>query len=554
MANQCCNPFGITGHYWSSRGKNLRTVTQWMCERAPHISLGSKICDTCRKKVSKLIPPEAPASKCDTSRVDEVGYPVFSETDSDYIPQDEAISSVNKCLLEIGATPISKKRTHGKNYSKLKLQRITEAMQKVVLTDEIADDGREMIEQLKEKYSVTTERDIRLQILTVLPKSWSVAKVQKEFGVSTYTAQKTKKIVQEKGVLSLPDLKAGPSLLPGTVSLVCAHYESDEVSRVMPGKKDFVFIRRDGKRVHIQKRLVLSNLKEIYQDFKVKFPSLKIGFSKFAQLRPKHCVLAGASGTHCVCVCTVHQNVKLMMLELHLTDMPSYKHGLAKIMCNPPLPHCYFGECDACPKTEKLQEYLITSLEENDRDQITYKQWVSTDRSTLETHCAPLEEFVCTTSDYEIEKQLLERRFVLSCTIPGTRKLHSIVPISRMTVRVKPYSSSKDSKEERVTLSKNSIQPDKITGFVTCLREGKWWLACVLEVREDNDSVKLTCLHPHGPSASFEHPHCEDICILPLKFNNILTLVDPRTRTGRTYTLTKKEIEAATEIYHTHVD
>ena len=33
-------------------------------------------------------------------------------------------------------------------------------------------------------------------------------------------------------------------------------------------------------------------------------------------------------------------------------------------------------------------------LDEDDRDQILYKQWVSTDRSTLETHCAPAEEFV----------------------------------------------------------------------------------------------------------------------------------------------------------------
>ena len=33
-------------------------------------------------------------------------------------------------------------------------------------------------------------------------------------------------------------------------------------------------------------------------------------------------------------------------------------------MCNPPSPHCYFDECDSCPKTEKLQEYLTTSLEE----------------------------------------------------------------------------------------------------------------------------------------------------------------------------------------------
>ena len=51
-------------------------------------------------------------------------------------------------------------------------------------------------------------------------------------------AQKSKKLVKEKGVLSLPDPKPGPSLLPETVDIVHAFYESDDISRVMPGKKD----------------------------------------------------------------------------------------------------------------------------------------------------------------------------------------------------------------------------------------------------------------------------------------------------------------------------
>jgi hypothetical protein len=56
----------------------------------------------------------------------------------------------------------------------------------------------------------------------------------------------------------------------------------------------------------------LCNLKEAYSSFKEKFPGAKIGFSKFVELRPKQCVLAGSSGTHSVCVCTTHQNMKLM--------------------------------------------------------------------------------------------------------------------------------------------------------------------------------------------------------------------------------------------------
>ena len=122
----------------------------------------------------------------------------------------------------------------------------------------------------------------------------------------------------------------------------------------MPGKKDFVTLRKDGKRYQIQKRLILSNLKEAYYNFKDKHQDLKIGFSKFAELQLKHCVLAGASGTHTVCVCTIHQNIKLMMSNIQLPDQPSYNHCLSKIICNPPQPKCYLGDCDNCPGVMSL--------------------------------------------------------------------------------------------------------------------------------------------------------------------------------------------------------
>ena len=42
-------------------------------------------------------------------------------------------------------------------------------------------------------------------------------------------------------------------------------------------------------------------------------PGVKDGLTKFMELRPKNVVLAGANGTHNnVCVCTLHQNVKLL--------------------------------------------------------------------------------------------------------------------------------------------------------------------------------------------------------------------------------------------------
>ena len=57
-------------------------------------------------------------------------------------------------------------------------------------------------------------------------------------------------------------------------------YISDNISRIMPGKKDFVSVRgNDEKREHMQKRLLMCNLREAYHEFKEHNPELKVGFS-----------------------------------------------------------------------------------------------------------------------------------------------------------------------------------------------------------------------------------------------------------------------------------
>ena len=112
-------------------------------------------------------------------------------------------------------------------------------------------------------------------------------------------------------------------------------------------------------------------------------------------------------------------------------------------------------------------------------------------------------------------------------------------------MQLKFYSLSDDSRKERVALAKNEIPPESIAGFVTCLYEEKWWLACVLEVCSEKKEVKLTFLHPRGPSNSFKYPEPQNIHDILL--DDILTLVDPRTRSGRVYSLTKKEMTFATK-------
>ena len=111
MAQSCCNPFDIPGHAWKSHRRNLRPVIASMCERAPQISIGSEICDTCRKELSKeshvseplfseLVPPSPPSPPSSRSPEAKEHEPLHYQT-------SVAVSSLNKCLAELGETPYS---------------------------------------------------------------------------------------------------------------------------------------------------------------------------------------------------------------------------------------------------------------------------------------------------------------------------------------------------------------------------------------------------------------------------------------------------------------
>ena len=149
----------------------------------------------------------------------------------------------------------------------------------------------------------------------------------------------------------------------------------------------------------------------------------------------------------------------------------------------------------------------------------------------------------CTIQDYEREKVNLEKRFQASRTIQGTRKLHSFVPTSKDTVAVKPYSASTVSKEGKVISADSEVPPGNISGFVTCVYEHKWLLGCALQVEKDDPLVTVSFLHPHGPCSSFRYPAAPEVHTLIMR--DILTSVDPRSRSGRVYTLTSIEMKAA---------
>ena len=104
----------------------------------------------------------------------------------------------------------------------------------------------------------------------------------------------------------------------------------------------------------------MANISEIYVLFKSEYSDIKIGFSKFALLRPKWCLPVGCSGSHNVCVCTYHQNVKLMLSAVdHTLD---YKQVMELAVCDVESEKCMLHHCDDCPDISVLKEFLHQRL------------------------------------------------------------------------------------------------------------------------------------------------------------------------------------------------
>lgn len=159
-------------------------------------------------------------------------------------------------------------------------------------------------------------RERKVQLLALLPTRYTVNQIHNEYNVSKRLAKEAKNLQDDNDSLDTSEKqKPGRQALDASIAeRVTQFYESEENSRQLPGKKDFKsVVQEDGTRKCIQKKLILCNISELYESYKQTYPHDKISFSKFALLRPKHCVLAGSSGTHNVCVCLYHENVNLML-------------------------------------------------------------------------------------------------------------------------------------------------------------------------------------------------------------------------------------------------
>ena len=102
--------------------------------------------------------------------------------------------------------------------------------------------------------------------------------------------------------------------------------------------------------------------------------------------------------THSVCVCSVHQNVMLLVdaMDWDLTC----KDLIKKIVCNPESNKCMMHWCESCPGTATLKQNLDQELNEHEDEQkFNYCQWDTTDGAILTNFTATKEEYKQTLVD-----------------------------------------------------------------------------------------------------------------------------------------------------------
>lgn len=402
--NVCANPLGLPHKgKWEPKLANKGDLERAKLLRL-NINKGDYLCVSCHFDVHRVakkhiadsaerdnlegettdaLPQESETGSQASSSTAQCSQEKKAPSNISDLPIDlnNSIECLNESFVSLLQSPIKRRQMRSDTYKKRKLQQLNDAVAKKVFRVEVKNDGEEMIEQFKTKMGQAISNSEKYLILTCLPKSWTIKKIMDEFGVSLFMAKRSKELVKKRGILSAPSRKMGSRVLDESlVKRIQDFYSDDDISRACPGQRDCVKVRENGSKVYKQRRLMLCNLKEAFRDFKDKNPSSAVGFSKFAELRPKECVLAfDKHGTHSVCVCMYHQNVKLIFeplkkLIIFDASIETYKDLLLKTICEEPSEGCYLNTCEHCT-LQKITDYISKRFEEQIIDEIRFKQW-----------------------------------------------------------------------------------------------------------------------------------------------------------------------------------
>ena len=176
-----------------------------------------------------------------------------TEEDPHYIDQEINRTTRSDSATSLELSPVKAVGKQNRTgYGKQKVKKIKKSLVGLVASAYDTDENEllyydspeccdldRLIELLKEKLKMNSTQE-KVKILNLAPESWSTSKTCNEFDVSKYLVKKARKLKNSKGMFVEPEKKKGNVLSDKTKLKVLEIFESDEFSRMCPGKKDCV--------------------------------------------------------------------------------------------------------------------------------------------------------------------------------------------------------------------------------------------------------------------------------------------------------------------------
>ena len=108
-----------------------------------------------------------------------------------------------------------------------------------------------------------------------------------------------------------------------------------------------------------------------------------------------------------------------MLLDNAIDWNLTYKDLIKKIVYNPENNKYIMHQCESCPGTATLKEFLDQELKEHEDDEkFNYCQWGTADPAILTTFTAPYEEYKETLID--VIDDLIRRSYIPKVKITGS--------------------------------------------------------------------------------------------------------------------------------------
>lgn len=410
-----CNPF--RDHFKTIR-KDLRRVSLKLLVKAltQNITLiyGERICKACIDKITESTVVSKSLAEDKTPELSREA----SESGSSVLTPVHPAVSASIALKTLGLSPLQDKPrslTGRICYGQRKLSEAANIIQKkncrslnVPLESIQPSEYKEakwhdeLMEEIKTKLPNATKEQ-KYHLLSLLPSIMTAIEAVSQFNISKTLFKATQNLKLQSGILPPVNFRRKSTVLDSTKELVANYFNHDDNSRQLPGKNDNI---RIAKNEYVQKRILLCSLEELYENLKRLFPELKLSFSIFYKLKPKWCVHPGGPGTQNVCVCQMHEDMKLILSALNVTI--SYRDIIAALVCNEESRMCMLRLCSKCPTVRQIVEHLEqiivrdeNHVEEDFMDEmIEYNQWKSTDRTELVTQVCSRGELIKTAGEH----------------------------------------------------------------------------------------------------------------------------------------------------------